>query len=631
MILVQNHPLQLNGNSLLKKIIYHFLIMVVILITTQVSFAQTDSLEVHSIKGKNYYIHIVEKGESLYFIHKKFNVPIEVIKKENPSVADGLSIGEKIFVPVKKNITSGVKVDANFINHEVKKKQTLYSIAKIYKVKQKEIIAVNPELSEGLKEGVIIKIPVVNIKKENASEADKLTESKYNTHLVKKGETLYALSKLYNVPVDSIKAVNNGLKRGLKIDETIYIPIQNQNPRVLINGQLSSQLQLEETLSLLADSVVKKPLYNIGLMLPFYLDENDEMVQNRSAFEEKRIDPRSKFALDFYNGFLMALDSLTSDSLKFKLYVYDTKGKDSVTTKNLLLKEEFKTFDLIVGPLYKSNFKQVATFAKEHQIPITSPVKLSNKILLGNEYVFKAIPSKSTTLNQIVTLTIDSFKTENLMALEYSKSKEKSLIPLYSKMYNNRILETEDTILYSPIKILSISNNYSEITANLKMNKNNVIFIPVTDKTYITNLFSYLVTTLNKRDYKDYKMTIIGQEEWLNYDNIDLEYFQRLNVYIPTYQHVNYSDSLSENIIEKYVERTETYPSNNSLLGYDLAYFFGTCFTTYGTLFNQEMAPEIKKGVSLKLEFKKTGIESGFENTSSCILKFDDYILKRVY
>ncbi|MFB0925128.1 MAG: LysM peptidoglycan-binding domain-containing protein, partial [Vicingaceae bacterium] len=87
---------------------------------------QKDSLEIHNIKGKDYYIHIIQKGESLYFMHKKYNVPLAVIKKENPGVSDGLSIGEKIFIPVKRNVEVAVKTDGNFINHIVRKRQTLY-------------------------------------------------------------------------------------------------------------------------------------------------------------------------------------------------------------------------------------------------------------------------------------------------------------------------------------------------------------------------------------------------------------------------------------------------------------------------------------------------------------------------
>ena len=66
------------------------------LLTTSLVAQQTDSLEIHKIKGKEYYIHVVSKGESLYAIHKKYEVPIDVIKSENPGVNDGLSIGEKL-------------------------------------------------------------------------------------------------------------------------------------------------------------------------------------------------------------------------------------------------------------------------------------------------------------------------------------------------------------------------------------------------------------------------------------------------------------------------------------------------------------------------------------------------------
>ncbi len=616
-----------------NKTIYSLFILVVILVTSQVSYAQTDSLEVHTIKGKQYYIHIVQKGESLYFIHKKYNVPLEVIKKENSSVADGLSIGEKIFVPLKKDIELEVKTNGNYINHEVKKKQTLYSIAKLYKVKQKEIVAANPEVNDGLKEGQVIRIPVINIKKDGAIKPV-VVQLKYKTHTIEKGETLYSLSRLYETTVDSIKIVNDGLKQGLKLGETIYIPIKQLSSTVSTDVNVSSNISVigEKIERLLADTgvVVKKPEYSIGLLLPFYLDENDERVENRNALEKKSIYPKSKFAIEFYNGFIMALDSISIDSCKFKVYVYDTKGNDSLRTKNLLLKSEMKNLDLIVGPLYYNNFKHVVKFAQANKIPIVSPVKQSNKMLLGNEYVFKAIPSKSTTIKQICMLVVDSFKTENLLAIAYDKAKEKTLVDLYIKTYNNQILSSEDTTIYTTIKTLNINTNIADVVNNLKPAKNNVIFVPASDQTFITNLFNYLITTLNKRDYKDYRVTLIGLEEWMRYDNIDLEYYQKLNVHYCSTRFIDYQDSLTTNFINNYVEKTETYPSKNTFLGFDIAYYFGNSFLNQGTLFSPDSMGE-HKGMSINLNFFKTGIESGFENTNSYLLRFDDYTLKKMY
>jgi LysM repeat protein len=595
-------------------------------------FGQTDSLEVHTIKGKAYYIHIIQKGESLYFIHNKYTVPLEVLKKENPSVTDGLSIGEKLFIPVKRNTEHAVKTDGNFINHTVRKKQTLYSIAKLYDVKQKEIIAANAELTDGLKEEQVLKIPLKEIKVKVDPEPIIILPL-YKTHTVLQGETLYSLSRTYKTTPDSIRKINDGLKQGLKTNELIYVPekmIKIPLPKKVEDTNLVL-VPKENLIQWIVDTgiVVKKSEYSIGLMLPFYLDENDEIVENRNVLTQKSIYSKSKFAIEFYNGFKIALDSISSDSCHFKIHVYDTKGNDSLTTQLLLLKPEMVNHDLIVGPLYFNNFKQVAAFAKENKIPIVSPVKQSNKLLLGNPYIFKAIPSKSTTLSPISKLVADSFKTENLLAISYLNAKEKSMVNQFIKSYNIELLSTDDTAIYSAITVLEINQNLTDVVNHLKKDKNNIIFVPATDQTFITNLFNTLSTTLNHEDYETCKITLIGMEEWMSYENIDLEYFQQLNVHFCSTRYINYQDSLTNNFIKTYKEITQTYPSQNSFLGFDIGYFFVKNFADFGTLFSPEALLK-KRGMSLHFNFFKTGIESGFENKNSYLLRFEDYELKRI-
>ncbi|MCO6500822.1 MAG: LysM peptidoglycan-binding domain-containing protein [Vicingus serpentipes] len=590
-------------------------------------FAQTDSLEIHQIKGKDYYIHIVEKGESLYAIHQKYGVPVEIIKAENPSVADGLSIGEKIFVPVNNN-QSESNVDGNYLEHIVAKKETLYAISNLYKVNQNEIIIANPSITEGLKEGEIIKIPIKGIQKEVVDKPVNV-QSKYPTHLVQPGETLYALSKLYAISIAIIEEANDGLKGGLKVGETIRIPIVMDQNETAINGEGLTSKQTLKSLITSLDTVHKKELYKIGLLLPFYLEENDEiaMQQSGNVLEKKSIYPKSKFAIEFYNGFLQALDAISSDSCQFQVYVYDTKGKDSLRTKSLLQKEEFKSFDLIIGPLYYTNFERMADFAEKHQIPIVSPVQQNNKILLGNQYVFKSVSSKSSSVDQIATLVVDSFKTQNLLAIVDENSKEKTLVELYMKAYNKHLLNKQDTSIYSSIVPIRITTNYTLITTHLKKGKNNVIFVPSTNSTFITNLFNYLVNIINSKEYQDYQITLIGMEEWLNYESIDLEYFQQLNTYIPVNQHINYEDSLTNEFVVNYVASTKRYPSETAFLGNDIATYFGGYLNQFGTVFYNGSAIFSPSLLSTQLEFFKTGIESGYENTQSYILRFKDYQL----
>ncbi len=636
MTLVQNHQRLLNGNKFLilsikQKHIYA-IVFAFFMIFSWNAAAQSDSLEVHTIKGKQYYIHIVAPGETLYSIHKKYRIPQDVIKKENPGVLDGLSIDEKVFIPLKRDEVVEVEADGNYLMHTVEKKQTLYSIARIYKVKEKEIKAANPELDNGLKEDQIIRIPIVNLKKESDVKDKKgSNKSIYKTHVVAQGETLYKLSKLYNTTVDSIKMVNSGLPQGLRKGETIYVPVLLVEQEQVINeNEVLEPAYKDSVIALIEGALIKKKaVYSIGLLLPFFLNENSEMVENRSALERKKIYPKSKFAVEFYNGFMHALDSMYGDSCKFQVYAYDTKGKDSTNVMRLLQKPLFKELDLIVGPLYYTNFKMAAAFAKENQIPIVSPVKQSNKVLLGNEYVFKIIPSKTSILEPISKLVVDSFKTENLLAISFEKAKEKSLVELLIAEYNQKLLALTDTTSYTSFKTIAVKYNYGDIITQLSPVKNNILFMPTTNQATVTSVFSQLISMLNKKNYKDYRITIIGLEEWMKFENIELDYFQRLNVHYCSSQYINSDDSLTTNFIEKYVQLKEVYPSKTALLGFDLGYYFSTHFRNFGTNFNANyLMPYI--GKSIQLNFYKTGIESGYDNTHTSMLRFYDYEIDKI-
>lgn len=594
------------------------------------SSAQTDSLEVHQVNGKSYYIHVVEPGNTLYSISKKYNIPIDVIEKENVSVTDGLSLGEKVFIPVKKDVSQEFEsINGNFFVHKVEKGRTLYSLAKEFNLQQKDIIALNPEIDEtGIKEGQEIKIPVKEIKQQKPAEEIAKASPSYQTHFVKAGETLYSLSKLYQVSVDSIKLVNNGLPEGLKVDQNIYIPIKQG--RVASIQQNSTELKTSiQGVKNTVQSVVNanhKAVYKIALLLPFYLDENQEMPVN--PLEKKKIYPRSTFAVEFYQGVLVALDSISTEKVKFELLVFDTKGQDSLATFNILSNSTLKTVDLIIGPLYASNFEKTAKFAGQHNIPIVSPVKLNNKALLGNENVFKIVSSRTSSINQIVRLVTDSFSRDHLLAIQYQNNQESALVDTYIKEYNAAILRKNDTSRYSPVKKVVVSKS-DDILLHLKSNSNNVVFLPTTNSTFITNLFTALITRLNSKEYSDCIVTLIGLEEWMQFENIDIEYFQRLNVHLAVNQFVDYEDESTKMVVKKYYEKTETYPTNNSFLGFDIASYFGSNFIKSGSVFSSET--NANKRISTQFSFFKTGVESGYENTYTRMIKFENYQLKIVY
>lgn len=110
----------------------------------------------------------------------------------------------------------------NFIKHTVEKGETVIKIAQKYKITPADIYKLNPDSQNGLKPDTVLLIPkgngvVIREKVETGSDT--------KLHTIVAKETLYGLSKLYNVSVEDIEKANPDLKKeGLKIGSTINIP-----------------------------------------------------------------------------------------------------------------------------------------------------------------------------------------------------------------------------------------------------------------------------------------------------------------------------------------------------------------------------------------------------------------------
>ncbi len=112
----------------------------------------------------------------------------------------------------------------NFSTHQVKKGETIEGLAKHYHVTPSQIYEYNPDAKKGLKPNTILIVPLFKAKKPEVA-LTKTLES-YKEHKVKRKETLYGLSKKYNVTEDDIKKYNKYLyAKNLRKGDIIKIPV----------------------------------------------------------------------------------------------------------------------------------------------------------------------------------------------------------------------------------------------------------------------------------------------------------------------------------------------------------------------------------------------------------------------
>ena len=109
-----------------------------------------------------------------------------------------------------------------FIVHKVKKKETLYSLSKMYNISIETIKEYNPLIDKiGLKRKMKLQIPFFK-NKEVIEDKPELVN--YKTHLVKPKETKWRLAYEYGLKISDLEKINPEIVGGLKVGQQILLP-----------------------------------------------------------------------------------------------------------------------------------------------------------------------------------------------------------------------------------------------------------------------------------------------------------------------------------------------------------------------------------------------------------------------
>ena len=176
----------------------------------------------------NYTNYIVERGDTLYSIAKKYNVSVDTIIKDNSLSTNTLNIGQtlKIRVPsADGNIIIEECIGPDYIppadttpiatTYTVKSGDNLYSIANRFNTSVTAIMNLNNLKNNNLTIGQQLKIP--------ATSTIVPAVPAQQTYIVKKGDNLYSIAKKFNTTADTIKRKNNLTSNNLSIGQKLII------------------------------------------------------------------------------------------------------------------------------------------------------------------------------------------------------------------------------------------------------------------------------------------------------------------------------------------------------------------------------------------------------------------------
>lgn len=213
-------------------------------------YIRREAISKLNVSDKKQFIdHHVASGETLNSLSKKYGVSVQEIEKENQkTLTKGLQAGQKLKMPVAKSLfiekdTESRTENKTEVNHKVIAGETLYSISRKYGISVEDIDKENESiLKNGLKTGQILKLnsSKAEINEEQAKEILKTTSTDESLvdnsipseisiikHHVEPKETLYSISKKYNVTVEEIKQQNEAiLAKGLQTGQEIIIKLR---------------------------------------------------------------------------------------------------------------------------------------------------------------------------------------------------------------------------------------------------------------------------------------------------------------------------------------------------------------------------------------------------------------------
>lgn len=598
-------------------------------------------------------IHTVAPQETLYGISKAYGVSMDDLLKENPGIVNGqISNGMQLRIPQK-----GIVPVKNYTKHEVQPGETIYSIARKYKIAAADLRQSNVDVDENaISTGMILTIPIEAPLAESTLQ-NTLSKRPYTIHEVGKKETFFAISKQYDIDIEQIKSFNpsidfGNLKKGdkLKIPTREWVQAHKDSIEQATLVVPEKQYVAQTNTCNQYQYFTTRPTIKIAILLPFNLaglngeinhpDSDDE--NGGHAFEGRSITGKSKVVIEFYEGFLYALEAYKKRGVNIQLQVYDTTD-DLAEITRVLEKPELASVDMIVGPAHTAHIKPVSDYAKSHGIKMVNPFTPINPELNNNPNLFQMTPADSLLWEGMARKIAIDGAGKRVIIIKSSASPEfeRKLVEIIKQQtatFNaNQVTKTEI------VEHVYGRSEHGSLADKLLKDNENIILIPSIDELFVNKVILSL-ETLSGRAHPN--ITLYGLPEWLRFQSVDPEGIHKLNSRIFTYYGIDYQQEATTKFLAEYRElfQTEPYaftpyfqkPSSNGgysrfgIWGYDIATWFVGAMVQYGPQFEQCIDQVNPTLIQSNFQFQRVSNWGGFYNNGLFIIQFNrDYSIGR--
>ena len=550
--------------------------------------------------------------------------------------------------------------DNYFYNHTVIEGNTLFNLQKMYACPAEDILNANEGIERGLDVGEVVFIPV---------------HKKTITHIVSSNESIYSLSRLFSVPIDSIVKHNLISRNELKIGQRLsikdaIIPILKEvstnsegNQKNIPSNDLTTSLNsnlMNDDLFVLHTVQSQESLYTISKRYMVSINDlielnnlktskispNDVLKiklkeENKGDIEQRNVPPSQKAETI---QFPSLKDKKSLSVALFLPFNLDSRSDINKSISNAAI-EYYMGAKLAIDSLSDLGFK--AEFFIYDYFDKTKSLQtiLEQKSFLSTDLIIAPLHQKEAEIvaewalknnvKMIYSVTFSNFLFENKnayamvtnndillekLAAEMIRTKKDQQLVLVKSgnaaddlMYQHFLsaFRAEVALKYNSKIIEANYDNYKLFTKNGR----STCFI------FLSNEKEKVIALLNHCKENEL-FQVVGLKEWIEFKEINSEIKNKFSFYYMAPSYFSYNDPALKTFHKLYRKKYNSDLTKMACLGYDVVYNASKYFMT------DEVA---SRGLISNFSFVENPDGKGFQNTGCFLLKFEDFESKVPY
>ena len=577
--------------------------------------------------------HRVKRGETLYRLTVIYGVSGVDIHAANPSLtSDGLREGDVIYIPVTKapekadNTAAAEGETATEDDDTAERKR--FSIRSILRAARGEE-ATADDSDDALTIGGYRVRSAYDADEQERLEQAKAKKATAQTqtatsstttpqckeeHTVRLFETVYSLARRYGITQDELLAANPDVaQRGLKRGQVICIPYTA--------GELAA-MQVGDAIPAAADNDDDDDNnnndvpdvhtlwdgINVAVILPFQLSTTATNADKAKMVE-------------YYEGLLLAVDSLKHKGTSINLYAYDS-GDAASSIADILASDEMAHMDILFGPVHPAHIAEASAFVQQHRIPMVLPFARGVKQLTSNPMIYQVNVEQDDLDGAALQHFFTAFSRPNVLFFEEKGEKASTFATQLQK-------ELTDRSFHYVTLPADTTSFVGDLVAHFDTEADNIVMVGTADREGETLARMMPVFQLMARDtVAAGRMHLFGYPQYQVYAATHMDACHEVDTWFYTSFYTNnlLPDAVAFHRLFRHTysrDITARYPKY-AILGFDTGYYFLNALSHHTTQPSAETLADLSRYVCPTIQtgfrYERVGDEGGWLNHKAYLI-----------